>query len=105
MFNEIIKVFEKPITLADFLGWEEGVEYEADGHKFRIKNDSLIILERNDDYWGDFDYAWNTQNINWLRQARKLEKKSRKDELLDELNKLTASERVNEIIKELRELK
>lgn len=82
--KDLVEALEKPLTLADLLGWEEGVEYESDGHRFKVKNDSLTILERNDDYWGDFDYSWDIKNINWLRQATKVEPKLKACHVKDE---------------------
>ena len=81
MFDEIIKSFEEPITLAEFLGWEEGVEYEElYGDRFIIKDNSLYKT-----YYANLDikyeipriaeFDWGSGNIEWLRQAKKVELK------------------------------
>lgn len=104
IFDEIIKAFEQPITLAELLGWKENVEYADYYSVYKVVDEKLYHRYGCEDNWKWELSDCGINELHDLQQARKLEKKSRKDELLDELNKLTASERINEIIKELREL-
>lgn len=103
IFNEIIKAFEKSITLADLLGWEEGVEYKYDNGIYKLQNGNIYhqhgYVENLE--WEETDY--HIDFILRLQLATKVEK-SKKDDLLDELQNLVSSERINEIIEELREL-
>lgn len=103
-FDKAIEKLKEPITLSDLLGWEEEVEYEYDDIRYQIENGKLFYFINLFDEWHQVDYSWSDTNIKNLQQATK-GKTSRKDELLDELNKLAASERINEIIEELRGLK
>ena len=89
-------------TLADILGWEEGQEYE-------YRSDDVLMLDNGKIYYksdkcssGWCNYAFFGNEIEDLRRAKKAKKT--KDELLDELQELVSSERVNKIIKQLREI-
>ena len=94
-----VTALEKPITLAEFLGWEEGQEYEVNSQTFRLQGNDIQIKAYNE--W-QFPYDVNVNYIMHLRQAKKVGKKT-KDELLDELQELVSSEKINDIIKQLRE--
>lgn len=62
-----------PITLAEFLGWEEGEEYEDyAGNKYRYHNGKI---ERCDSYghWASISYIWRDENLNELRSYKKVE--------------------------------
>ena len=83
-FYSVIEALERlkePITLAEFLGWEEGIEYEElYGDRFIIKDNSLYKT-----YYANLDikyeipriaeFDWSSGNIEWLRQAKKVELK------------------------------
>lgn len=108
--NNLLKYLEQPISLADFLGWEENVEYEeVYGDRFIIEDNSIYKT-----YSADLDiefeilriaeFDWCDENIKWLRQAKKVGKKETKEELVNELLKLVSSEKINEIIEKLRRL-
>ena len=45
MFNEIIKAFEDPLTLADILGWEEGVTYKVGGLYYLVVGENLYYFK------------------------------------------------------------
>lgn len=70
--DEIIEAVEKvnePITLAEFLGWEEGKEYKCFGSIYRIVRDTFQILGSN----GEWKYTYmDILNYERLRNAEKL---------------------------------
>lgn len=87
LFDEIEKLRQPP-TLAEFLGWEEGVEYDYCNARFRIKNG---VLERRftdaynvDRYWELAEERLTDSRINELRQAKKVEKKLKAYHVKDE---------------------
>ncbi|MFM1538904.1 hypothetical protein [Helcococcus bovis] len=94
-FEDLIKEVEKPITLADFLGWEEGVAYEIFGKKLIIKDDGLWFI-REGNLRCSTDISWSKHNITTLRQAKKVEKKPKAYHVKDEYS-------LYELIKELKE--
>lgn len=102
--GKIIDLLQEKPTLAEFLGWEEGVEYKANCELYKIENDTLKI--RYGKRWVD-DYELHLNNYGSLIGAKKIEKKTKEElleELLDELQHLTSSEKINDIIKQLREI-
>lgn len=66
-----------PITLAEFLGWEEGVEYKDEkGFRYRLKGpNDLQTYYDNSETWNYFDLEWNGYVIDRLRNAKKVEDK------------------------------
>ncbi|MFM1525250.1 MULTISPECIES: hypothetical protein [Helcococcus] len=72
--TEIIEALEKEITLADFLGWEEGVEYEVFGKKLIIKDDGVWFISEGNLRFST-DISWSKHNITTLRQAKKVKPK------------------------------
>ena len=102
--NSVIERLRDPITLADFLGWEEDVEYKKGGNVCMVSGGELYIKYIDEDDWYKVGYSWNESNVEEFRNCKKVEQKETKEELLDELQKLVSSERINEIIKKLRRL-
>lgn len=100
-FDKALEKLNEPITLADLLGWEEGQEYEVNSETFRLQGNEIQIKAYNE--WR-FPHGVNVNYIMHLRQAKKVGKKT-KDELLDKLQELVSSEKINDIIKQLREIK
>ena len=92
--KELVEALQEPPTLADFLGWEEGQEYEAEnGTIYNIQND-IVNIKFGDPYY--FKKSLINQWFDELRQAKKVEPKLKayhvKDEysfnsLIEELNK------------------
>lgn len=73
--NSLVGVLNQPITLADFLGWEEGVEYEAEEvYVLKVENNRLFIKsEECSSGWCNF--ALFTDKIEDFQKAKKVEKK------------------------------
>lgn len=64
------------ITLAQFLGWEEDTEYKYMANIYKVKYDTLYKLKvgtKNEFDLSNLKMCCTT--INWLRKARKIEKK------------------------------
>ena len=76
-YDEAAKVLEQPITLAEFLGWEEGVEYKCLSGKYKVVDGELLY------YWNltqEYEPAkayLNRSNILVMRQAEKVEHKKK----------------------------
>lgn len=68
----------KEITLAEFLGWEEGKEYKCLGEIYRINNDALQVVDFN----GKWKYTYmDMLNYKVLRNAEKLHKPTKHEPL------------------------
>ena len=80
-FGDVIKTLlnhdctETDITLAEFLGWEEDVEYKYDCDRFKIMDNDLFIYNRfAAEKWLDaYDVSINRFEV--LRNAKKAEKR------------------------------
>lgn len=70
--TKIIEALEKEITLAEFLGWEENVEYKCHDDKFIIMDDELYIWNHTKRDWIDA-YGVSMNRFGQLRQAKKIE--------------------------------
>jgi hypothetical protein len=63
--NKCLEILRQPITLADFLGWEEDKVYIFDNYKLKISNGSVL-------YFSKFSSKWEIhipKNIIDLRKA------------------------------------
>lgn len=72
-----VEVDQQPITLAEFLGWEEEVEYDVGpfyGGINRVK-DGRLEQSIGDGEWVNARLSLTPVRINKLRQAKKVEKK------------------------------
>lgn len=69
VFDEVEKL-RQPVTLAEFLGWDENEIYTCFGDKYSIKNNELYV-SRHTDKWSK-DYMYNTL-IDIKKQAKKFE--------------------------------
>ena len=68
----------KEITLAEFLGWEEGKEYRCCGDIYRIDNDAFQILG----FDGKWKYTYmDMLSYKMLRNAEKLHKPTKQESL------------------------
>lgn len=81
---EIMEALEEPITLADFLGWEEGVVYEHNSEKYKIEDGRLVEWNYVDNEWYNAHPWWNEREIGELRKATKVEKKLKAYHVKDE---------------------
>lgn len=81
---EAIERLKEPVTLAEFLGWEEGVEYDFGGDIMRITDDALELYDNVEEYFDFCDYYWTNKNINELRKAKKVETKPKAWRVRDE---------------------
>lgn len=94
--NSLVGVLEQPISLADFLGWEENVEYDVGpfyGGINRVK-DGRLEQSIGDGEWVNARLSLTPVRINKLRQAKKVKKKAY--HVKDEYS-------LHELIKELKE--
>lgn len=83
---EAIERLKEPLTLADFLGWEEGVEYDAgvyNGGIHRVK-DGRLEKSIGDGEWVNARLSLTPVNIKKLRQAKKVEPKPKAWRVRDE---------------------
>ena len=71
-FIEALDRLQKPMTLAEFLGWEEGVKYIRNGDVFKIEGDHVMGL-KNGSYWIN-PYFKSCELVD-LRQAENIEPK------------------------------
>ena len=69
--SQVWDFLKQPVTLADFLGWEDGQEYEWRGDIFRIQSDILQVYDKEDEMW--FDSSEELNDYLRLRQAKKVE--------------------------------
>ena len=74
IFDDVDKL-KRPITLAEFLGWEEDTEYEFSNYIFKIKDDTLYEFHHVKNIFEPSCLRLCSGNINMLRQAQKNEKK------------------------------
>ncbi|MFL8968911.1 hypothetical protein ACKA04_02455 [Helcococcus kunzii] len=94
--NSLVGVLGQPITLAEFLGWEEEeVEYEYKCTTCKIENNKLLYKnnECSSGWCNLFIYG---DDIEELQQAKKVEKKQKAYHVKDEYS-------YNELMKELEE--
>ena len=43
-FEYIIKYLKQPVSLADFLGWEEDVEYLIGEYRYKLVNNEILFF-------------------------------------------------------------
>lgn len=66
----VIEELEKPMSLADFLGWEEDVIYvDKDNIPHRINKNGLLTLENNE-WKHNHQYTFNNYCISLLRNFK-----------------------------------
>lgn len=81
--RQALERLKEPMTLADFLGWEEGVEYTNSGYKFfKIKNNELFEKLEMDRDWAFSSIELN--NIENLKRAKKVLPKKKAYRVKDE---------------------
>lgn len=75
--KNIIEYLRQPITLAEFLGWEEDVDYEYNCINciYKIKNNTLYKFNHIKNEFEVSNLSLYSRNIKILRQAKKIEKK------------------------------
>ena len=65
---EAIEILQEPITLVEFLGWEEGIEYRRGGNILKVEGNHLLDKKPN----GKFGSTYcNTAELIDLRNATK----------------------------------
>lgn len=69
-WNRAAERIKQPITLADFLGWEEDEVYIIDTYKYKIKRGKLYTVESRDDW--ELDRYTTVDEIEILREAKKV---------------------------------
>lgn len=70
--NKCLEILRQPITLADFLGWEEGVEYKNGGGRYKIIDNELYLFSNKTSEWKISDYNYDFDNF---KQAKKIQPK------------------------------
>ena len=70
--NKCLEILKQPITLADFLGWEEDVEYNAFDERYKVVNNELYWFNDRYNEWIKSDY--DEELINF-QQAKKIQPK------------------------------
>lgn len=71
--EDIIKYLKQPITLADFLGWEEGVEYKNWGSRYKIIDNELYLFSDKTSEWKMSEY---NSDFASFKQAEKIQPKN-----------------------------
>ncbi len=79
--EEAIRVLEEPLTLADFLGWEENVEYRRGGNYLKIEGNHLLHKGHSGKWVNMNLQTWELID---LRQATKIEPKLKAYHVTDE---------------------
>lgn len=77
LFDEVEKL-RQTIGLAEFLGWEEGFEYEIDESKgfiYRVKENRLEYKRKDNDMWATAVVNLTPKQFRMWRHARKIEPK------------------------------
>lgn len=80
-FGDVIKTLlnhdytETDITLAEFLSWEEGVEYEYDGVRFKIEDNKFYAHKVYGDKANWEEYFISIKDVKYIRNAKKVEKR------------------------------
>lgn len=75
IFDDVDKL-RAPITLAEFLGWEEDVDYEYNytNSIYKVKDNTLYKFNYIKNEFEVSNLSLGSININMLRQAKKIEK-------------------------------
>ena len=71
IFDEV-EILRQPITLAEFLGWEEDVVYTNGKLNYKIKRDSLFCYTNG--RWGLSGYNYDFKEISKFRDFVEVEK-------------------------------
>ena len=69
--DAVIENLKQPMTLADFLGWKENVEYVLNGYKYKIFEGSVLYFDLITNKYEMFCDKYLLQ----LREAKKVRKK------------------------------
>lgn len=67
----VIEELEKPMSLADFLGWEEDVEYEWNDYTYKISKGNILYHSL---FSGKYE-IFCSKYLSQLREAKKVKKK------------------------------
>ena len=70
--NKCLEILRQPITLADFLGWEEGVEYKNWDSRYKIIGNELYLFSNKTSEWKISDYNYDFDSF---KQAKKVQPK------------------------------
>lgn len=70
--NKCLKILRQPITLANFLGWEEDVEYENWDFRYKIIDDELYLFRHGLNKWEKSEY---NDDFDSFKQAKKIQPK------------------------------
>ena len=68
--EDIIKYLKQPITLTDFLGWKEDVEYDYRGEQYKIFDNQLYYFDNRYNEW--ITSIFNEEFIGF-QQAKKIQ--------------------------------
>lgn len=70
--NKCLEILRQPITLADFLGWEEDVEYKVWGDRYKIIDNKLHLFDHKLSKWKTSCY---NDDFTDFQQAKKIQPK------------------------------
>lgn len=70
--EDIIKYLKQPITLTDFLGWEEDVEYNCRGERYKMMDNKLYCF---DDRYNEWTTSFFYEEIIKFQQTKKIQPK------------------------------
>lgn len=70
--EDIIKYLKQPVSLADFLGWEEDVEYDVSEERYKVVNGKLYWFNDRYNEWEISDYD---EELIKFQQAKKIQPK------------------------------
>lgn len=68
--EDILKYLKQPITLIDYLGWEEDVEYDYRGTRYKIINNKLYYF---DDRYNEWITAILNEQFIEFQQVKKIQ--------------------------------
>ena len=70
--EDIIKYLKQPISLVDFLDWEEGAEYETQDFRYKIIDNKLYLFRYGLNKWEKSEY-----NVDFasFKKAKKIQPK------------------------------
>lgn len=69
--NKCLEILRQPITLSEFLGWEEDVEYEWNDYRYKISEGSILYCSLFSNKYEMFC----DKDLSKLREAKKVREK------------------------------
>lgn len=73
--EDIIKYLKQPISLADFLGWEEDIEYDNLGKRYKMISNKLYYFNNVSNEWTTSVFNEKFEEFIEFQQAKKAQPK------------------------------